>query len=319
MASIISGTEAEKDHVISKYSSEIQEIYDKAREAEPAITEKVNDIAQSLGCRLEGLEYSVKTAGSVVEKLDRTQDDSVKTNVDFNPVTVISEMKDLVRYTEICDHDKIPEITKSTISAFEKAGYGVFGVKNYYNNPYPSTGYKGIHINVITPGGQKFEFQVHSKESFEAKQEGHKLYEIIRSEKISDEDKAVAREKIFEIHGSVDNPDGIEEILDVKEDPNEVLDRLEAEAQDDVSADGEDISEAVMENTEEMIGGCIEGYAQEPEDNDEARSTNDDTEQKIESGETDPIDINEENDMENDNEYDNDNDLDNTSGYDKVD
>lgn len=46
---------------------------------------------------------------------------------------------------------------------------------------------------MITPGGQKFEFQVHSKESFEAKQEGHKLYEIIRSEKISDEDKAEAK------------------------------------------------------------------------------------------------------------------------------
>lgn len=86
-----------------------------------------------------------------------------------------------------------------------------------------------------------------------------------------------------------------------------------------MSADGEDISEAFMENTEEMIDGCIEGYAQEPGDNDEARSTNEDAEQKIESGETDPIDINEENDMENDNEYDNDNDSDNTSGYDKVD
>ena len=37
-----------------------------------------------------------------------------------------------------------------------------------------------MHLNFISPYGQEIELQVHSKSSFDAKQEGHTLYERIR-------------------------------------------------------------------------------------------------------------------------------------------
>lgn len=37
----------------------------------------------------------------------------------------------------------------------EKQGYALSGVKNYFSHPYPDTGYKGMHLNFISPYGQE--------------------------------------------------------------------------------------------------------------------------------------------------------------------
>ena len=43
---------------------------------------------------------------------------------------------------------------KEECSSMEKQGYAISSVKNYFSHQYPYTGYKGMHINFISPYGQ---------------------------------------------------------------------------------------------------------------------------------------------------------------------
>lgn len=94
-------------------------------------------------------------ASSVEDKLLRSEAAHSKDGRSFFPKDSLLQFKDAIRYTEICDHDNITQITKRTIDAMEKQGYALSGVKNYFSHPYPDTGYKGMHLNFISPYGQE--------------------------------------------------------------------------------------------------------------------------------------------------------------------
>lgn len=98
----------------------------------------------------------------------------------------------------------------------EKQGYAFSGVKNYFSHPYPDTGYKGMHLNFISPYGQEIELQVHSKNSFDVKQEGHALYEQTRKVSVSKKDAKRLNEEMQLLHKSIKNPPGIDEIQDYR-------------------------------------------------------------------------------------------------------
>ena len=223
-----SATKAMADHTFVKnqFDFGLEEAYNQIRILEPLVTSALSRTTEQLGTSLIGLEYSVKTASSVEDKLQRKQKQSKKAGWEqqgkpFSPEEELLRFKDILRYTEICEHDAITETTQKTIDAMTGQNYMLSGVKNYYTHPFPTTGYKGIHLNFVSPYGQEIEVQVHSESSFSAKQHGHELYEKIRSVSTPKNDKETLAKELRQIHEAVKDPPGIITIHDFAMDMQE--------------------------------------------------------------------------------------------------
>lgn len=205
-----SGTEAAKDCTFEKFSDELQDIYDKIRMIEPSITGSLQDIAGNTGGELAGLEFSIKTASSIENKLERQENQLANLGIPFDAVSQFESFSDILRYTEILPSDTLADTIPSLLSEFEKAGFSVVEIDNKFENPISDTHYKGLHIGLVSPQGQRVEFQVHTKESFETKMECHSDYEIYRdvTGKYSDSEKTEACTRMKEAYDSVpDVPD----------------------------------------------------------------------------------------------------------------
>lgn len=222
---IISGTKALYDHHMK--DKECQKIYDKARVIEPLITKDMENIAEELGGKLDGLKYSVKEASHVEKKLEQKAAKQItKQGFAQSNVENMENVGDLVRYTFLSKAYDIPNNTKSFISELEKKGYVITEVDNKYINPHPDTGYKGIHINAISPTKQKFELQIHSEKSLEVKHRGHSVYKRMQDVNTPESKKPRLAEAVRRIHSEVKNPVGIENIKSFKLNPSLVLDEM---------------------------------------------------------------------------------------------
>lgn len=180
---IPSGGQAEKDSELKNSSREAQEAYDKARSCEPQITSDLVGIASKSGTEMYGLDYSVKTAKSVEEKIGRKNEDYAKAGISKTDAQTVREMGDLVRYTQLCEHDKIAETAKSTLSALKEKGYEITEVDNKWMDK--GSTYKGLHIAAKDRNGQTFELQIHSPESMMVKEQNHVQYEVSRKPETS--------------------------------------------------------------------------------------------------------------------------------------
>lgn len=208
-----------KYKLLANAPANISKLYLNIKALEPVITSDLSQVSSQLGTSFEGLHYSVKSIDSLENKIEREMADPK--NGGKSPYELASGFKDIIRYTEICEHDNIFEVAKSTIDILQKEGYTLSGVKNYYIAPFEDTGYMGLHLNFISPYGQEIELQVHSQESFDAKQQGHSLYEQIRDVSPVPRDKDALEKKVFEIHSKISKPKGFEELVDFKLSPEE--------------------------------------------------------------------------------------------------
>lgn len=209
-----------------KYSYGEMEEYSRLRFTEPLVTADVKAVTENLGTNLEGLEYAVKTASSVEDKLDRKREDW-DIERPFTPAKEIRQMPDVIRYTELCRHQDIIPVTKKTVEEMQKKGYVLSGLTNFYARPFKRTGYMGMHLRFISPGGSPVELQVHSPESFAAKQEGHALYEKIRSVSTPEAEKERLSVLIREVHGRVERPEGYKDLKSFAMQPREVKKLME--------------------------------------------------------------------------------------------
>lgn len=200
----VSGTEAAKDHVIHGASAKTQEIYDRARANEKLITPVMTEIAAELGCEMTGLEYSVKTASSVADKLERKAAEGVPEE------KAISKMNDLVRYTQLGAHNDLVANAASTKGMLEARGFEITEVDNKWLKQ--DAVYKGIHMTVKSPEGQSFELQFHSSESMAVKNENHKMYEESRKVGTSNARRAELESKMKSNTSSMPNPAGVEQL-----------------------------------------------------------------------------------------------------------
>ncbi|EPS56758.1 TPA: anti-CBASS protein Acb1 family protein [Clostridium botulinum] len=203
-----SGSEAEKDCILKNCSKEIQRIYDNNRKNEKVITPVMNDIAKELNSKMYGLEFSVKTASSVEDKIAR------KKKIGFTEKEAIESMGDIVRYTQLCEHDKIANNTLKTIEILTEKGYDVIEIDNKYLDTISD--YKGVHINAISPEGQKFELQIHSEESMDVKNKIHPLYEEARNVNTSKERSKELSQIMKNISSKLPKPKDIDNIKNYK-------------------------------------------------------------------------------------------------------
>lgn len=186
---------------LKKMSDSEREMYFKIANNEPEITLKVQEITAKAGGNLEGLEFRLKTPSSTYEKIYLREES-----------TPISEMNDVIRYTEIFEPGKLAEGANLSLKEFEANGYTIAKVKNTWCDP--SRSYKGINTTIVSPEGQAFELQFHTMESFDLKNgELHSLYEQYRVLPANDPMKIQLNDKMFELSGKLQVPDNINEVI----------------------------------------------------------------------------------------------------------
>lgn len=212
---VASGMCAALDNKLTGYAVEAQAIYDKARYNSIGITEDMVDISNGLGVELQGLENSVKTASSVINKIERKMDKDINNGeLVKKDSEYVADMGDLVRFTQIGQHDKMAENTIKTIEALEKRGYTINEVDNKYLNR--DGRYKAIHINAVSPNGQTFEVQIHSDKSLEANKATHGMYEEWRNPETSQDRKAELFTEIKAVYDALPLPKDIEKVANRK-------------------------------------------------------------------------------------------------------
>lgn len=185
---VISGSASKNDNILLGCNERAQVAYNMAKANEPRITLDMLDIAHRLGTSMDGLEYSVKTASSVVSKIERKTDKALQAGEtpkkDFE---YVSETGDLLRYTQVVNHDEIAAKVRATVQLLEDKGYTVDEIDNKYLNEEGR--YKAVHLNATSPSGQHFEMQIHSPESLAASRATHTMYEEWRRPETSEERK----------------------------------------------------------------------------------------------------------------------------------
>lgn len=213
-----SGSMAKADHVIKGASKEAQAAYDHARSTEKKITADLARLSFRMGGRMHGTKFSVKTGESTADKIKRKLND----NPDLTDVDVVKGMGDLVRYTMLVDHDDIPSASSTAVKRLEENGYKVVKLENKYvetdenGKRVPTTrDYKGVHLDVINPDGQRFELQVHSKTSMDVKDKLHPMYEEWRKVDTPPDRKKELSDAMKALSKTVPMPKGIMDLHDV--------------------------------------------------------------------------------------------------------
>ncbi|WP_027406532.1 hypothetical protein [Anaerovibrio sp. RM50] len=212
---VISGSASQEDNILEGCQQRAQVAYNMARANEPRITMDMLDIANRLGTSMEGLEYSVKTASSIKSKIERKTNKALEAGEtpkqDFE---YVSETGDLLRYTEVVNHDEMAEKVRDTVALLEEKGYTLDEIDNKYLNKEGR--YKAVHLNATSPSGQAFEIQVHSQETLAASRSTHKMYEEWRNPETSTERKAELYSSIKSTYDSLPLPKGIEQLENYK-------------------------------------------------------------------------------------------------------
>lgn len=209
------GSAAALDHDLKgKVSPEAEKIYHKAVESEKKISPVVQGITDGLGGRMSGIEFSCKTASSLVDKVKRKHKDDEENGRKRSDEDIVAGIGDMVRYTSMFNHDDLGSKTKEVISQLEKAGHKVIQFENFYN--HPKAGYKGLHLDVVSPEGQQYELQIHSDDSMKVKNELHPLYEKFRAVDTPAREKMRIKEVMERISSSLSNPKGIDELEDFR-------------------------------------------------------------------------------------------------------
>lgn len=194
---------ASNDNKIGEKYKEVQPLYDEVCKREKAITNDLVDIAGELDCEMYGLEFRLKTASSVTNKMECFQ---VK-YPNLNDSERFAKMNDIIRYTQLGNHDDLVDITNRTVENLRDKGYNVIEIDNKYLD---GGDYKGIHIGVLTKDGQAFELQIHSKESMDVKNKLHPMYEEARNVNTAEERVLELKRKMNELSKSLPSPKNIE-------------------------------------------------------------------------------------------------------------
>ena len=212
---VVSGSAAAQDNVIAGCQPRAQMIYNTAIAKEPYITKDMLDIANKLDTTMVGLEYSIKTASSIKKKIERLTNAALLSGeAPKQDYAYVAELGDLIRYTELVQHDEMADKVLKTVLLLEEKGYILYEIDNKYLNHKGR--YKSVHLNVLSPSGQTFEIQIHSQETLKAYHVTHKLYEEWRKPETSIARKAVLHAIIRNTYDKLPLPTGIYQLKNYK-------------------------------------------------------------------------------------------------------
>ncbi|WP_027406129.1 hypothetical protein [Anaerovibrio sp. RM50] len=212
---IISGSAAAQDNILEGCHQRAQMIYNMAIAKEQYITMDMLDIAKKLDTAMVGLEHSIKTASSIKKKIERlTYEALLEGEPPKKDYVYVAELGDLIRYTELVQHDEMADKVRNTVLLLEDKGYILYELDNKYL--VRKGRYKAVHLNVLSPSGQTFEIQIHSRETLKAYHFTHKLYEEWRKPETSVARKAVLHAIIRNTYDNLPLPTGIYQLKNYK-------------------------------------------------------------------------------------------------------
>jgi hypothetical protein len=154
----------------------VTESVEKVSEAEPPISDNVKRVegGNVRGGWLEGYEFRLKGKERLTEKVA----ERLKREPERTPEEITGRIHDAIRYTFCLDQKDYTDGYQDIKDRLEACGYEMYHCKNSWTDSQ----YKGINTRWVTPGGQRFEVQFHTPESFHAKHEvTHLAYERLRN------------------------------------------------------------------------------------------------------------------------------------------
>jgi hypothetical protein len=157
----------------------------RAEEVECTITPFLQNIAESCGGRLEGLEHRFKSKESLERKiraklktLEKQSYIHASTTGSGEAANILDSIADALRYTVIIPFEHYCEVTLNTRKKLQEQGHTFVKLKNYWAD---GDMYQGINDEYRNDRFDfVFEVQYHTPESFELKSFSHKLYEEFR-------------------------------------------------------------------------------------------------------------------------------------------
>lgn len=193
-----------------------QPILEEAQETVELVHEPVLGVIADLGGQPHGLEFEVKTEGSLARKLA----DGLARGM--TPEQASADQKDTVRYTGVFPEGEFSESATSFIEAMTAAGFTPLKSKvTFGSRAAADTGglregefIPGMAVNTAweAPNGGAFEVQLHTPDSLVAKTYSHPYYAVAR---VMPEDEPLARdlaEKMSDLASLVDVPPGIDSV-----------------------------------------------------------------------------------------------------------
>jgi len=182
------------------------------RRVEPTISTdmRATERENTYGCWLEGFENRLKGEDRLKEKV---AEGLATIGPDARPEEILAQVPDTIRYTLCMRAETYTRAYFDIKERLEILGYEMYQSKNSWDDAE----YKGINTRWVTPEGQRFEIQLHTPESFHAKQYiTHRAYERIRNTLTSDAERTELEDFQREVSSWIRAPEGAAEIPDFK-------------------------------------------------------------------------------------------------------
>ena len=181
------------------------------REAEPGISADVRatERENKYGGWLEGFDCRRKGEDRLKEKIaERLEGEPDKTSAE-----ILNKVPDAIRYTLCLRSETYTRGYYDIKERLESRSCQMYESRNSWDGAE----YKGINTRWVTPEGQRFEVQIHTPESFHAKQYlTHDAYDRIRNPLTSDAERAELKAFQRDVCSWVRVPDGAWDIPDFK-------------------------------------------------------------------------------------------------------
>ncbi len=178
-----------------------------AATAEPAITADVITAAPA-GCRMHGLEYRMKSPGSLAAKIDKKSSELPYPT----PHDISGRLTDFVRYTVVTTTDAaVADAAKTTLTVLIRRGWTIRELEHSFVDGNP---YKGLHaIARHRSSDMDVEIQFHSERGIAVKDAHHADYEVMRDASQPRAARAAAFEKMAAAWDQVDAPAGVDGLV----------------------------------------------------------------------------------------------------------
>lgn len=169
--------------------AQAKDVIARVQRSEKGLTEQVTAIEGENACGgwLEGLRFRLKGEDRLKEKIA----EKIGHEPNRMPADVVQRMNDAIRYTFCFEITSYTDGYRDIKQRLEARDYSMVYSENHWSDDLE---YKGINTRWVTQGGQRFEVQFHTAESFHAKQQvTHRAYERLRNPLTTDVERQELR------------------------------------------------------------------------------------------------------------------------------
>ena len=182
---------------------------DRVREVEPEVSRTMKAVeAEVPGARLVGQQNCLKGEDRFKEKVAEES----RFKPDRSIAEITERMPDAVRYTYECSEDRYVDSYWLICSHLEERGNELLLSRNSWDD----SDYKGVNTRWLTAGRQIFEVQIHTADSFQAKQLTHTAYERLRTDAAPGVERPELETFQRAVTSNVPVPPGAEAITDYR-------------------------------------------------------------------------------------------------------